>query len=123
MVNKIFLIAFIIIILDRLTKFIFFDSSSLNKGAAFSILQGYNWLFIFVALIVVITIFVKKDKKEHQLGMGFLLGGTIGNLIDRIFYSGVIDFISISIVPKFNISDVSNIIGTLLIIYVMNKSK
>ncbi len=123
MVNKIFLIALLIILIDRITKFFFFNSSSLNKGAAFSILQGYNWLFILVALIVIVTIFIQRNDKAYQVGMGFLLGGTIGNLIDRIFYQGVIDFISISIIPKFNLSDVSNIIGVLLIIYVMRQDE
>lgn len=121
MVNPVFLIALIIIILDRVTKFIFFNSSSINKGAAFSILQGYNWLFILVALIVIIYIFIKRNEKLYQIGMGFLLGGTIGNLIDRIFYDGVIDFITFLSIPKFNISDVSNIIGALLIVYIMNQ--
>ena len=122
MVNKTFIIALIILILDRLTKFFFFENSSLNKGAAFSILQGYIWLFILVAVIVIIFIFLKRNEKPYQLGMGFLLGGTIGNLIDRIIYGGVIDFITFLSIPQFNISDVSNIIGALLIIYVMNKN-
>lgn len=122
MVNKTFLIAFIIIILDRIAKLIFFNSSSLNKGAAFSVLQGYNWLFILVAVIVIIYIFIKRNEKQYQIGMGFLLGGTIGNLIDRMFYNGVIDFISFLSIPKFNISDVSNIIGALLMIYMMKKN-
>ena len=122
MVNKTFLIALIIIILDRVAKLIFFDNSSLNKGAAFSILPGFNWLFILVALIVIVYIFIKRNEEPYQIGMGFLLGGTIGNLIDRIFYDGVIDFISFLSIPKFNISDVSNIIGALLIIYMMNQN-
>jgi len=116
MVNKTFLIAFIIIILDRVAKLIFFDNSSLNKGAAFSILPGFNWLFILVALIVIVYIFIKRNEVLYQIGMGFLLGGTIGN------YDGVIDFISFLSIPKFNISDVSNIIGALFIIYMMNNN-
>ncbi len=122
MVNKVFLIAFIIFILDRLTKFIFLDNSKLNKGAAFNLLPGQNWLFILVAVIVIVYIILKRDLKEYQLGMGFLLGGTIGNLFDRIFYKGVIDFISIYIIPTFNLADLANIIGALTIIYVMEKN-
>lgn len=122
MVNKVFLIAFIIFILDRLTKFIFFNNSKLNKGAAFNLLPGQNWLFISVAVVVIIYIILKKDLKNYQLGMGFLLGGTISNLFDRIFYNGVIDFISIYIIPTFNLADVANIIGALIIIYVMEKN-
>jgi signal peptidase II len=119
MVNKTFLIAFIIIILDRITKFVFFDSSKINSGAAFNILPGWNWLFIVVALAVSIYIINHRNYKEYQLGMGLLLGGTLGNLIDRIFYTGVIDFISISIIPTFNISDLANVLGAIIIIYTM----
>ncbi|MAF50998.1 MAG: hypothetical protein CMH64_02800 [Nanoarchaeota archaeon] len=121
MVSKVFLIAFLVIIIDRITKFIFFESSSINKGAAFSILQGYTWLFILAAVIVTIIIIMSRNEKQYQLGMGFLLGGTIGNLIDRLVYSGVIDFIKISIIPSFNVADFSNVLGALLIIYKMYK--
>tara|TARA_Y100000310_G_C20593734_1_gene769430 strand:+ start:1050 stop:1418 length:369 start_codon:yes stop_codon:yes gene_type:complete len=120
MVNKLFLIAFLIIVIDRISKFLFSDISTLNKGAAFGILPGYNWLFIAVAIIVIIFILYHFENKEYQIGMGFLLGGTIGNLIDRVFYAGVIDFISILMIPTFNISDVANIIGALLLIHAMH---
>jgi signal peptidase II len=121
MVNKLFIISLIVIILDRITKFIFFDSSKLNKGAAFSILQGWKWLFVLAAIAVIIFIILNRNNKNYQLGMGFLLGGTIGNLIDRLFYDGVIDFISIYIIPRFNLADVSNVIGAVILIYAMKK--
>ena len=120
--NKVFLIAFTVFIIDRATKLIFFDSSSLNTGAAFSILQGYIWLFILIAVIVSLVIIFYRNETKYQLGMGILLGGTLGNLIDRIFYGGVIDFIRIYTIPLFNLADVSNIIGALMIIYIMYKN-
>lgn len=121
MVNFVFIIASIVVITDRITKYIFFENSSLNKGAAFGILQGYNWLFISIAIVVIIAVIMHRNNKDYILGMGLILGGTLGNLIDRIFYSGVIDFISLSIVPSFNIADLANTIGAVLIIYEMHK--
>ena len=48
--------------------------------------------------------------------MGFLLGGTLSNLIDRIFYNGVIDYIHINLLNNvFNIADVANVIGALIL--------
>ena len=121
MVNLIFIIAFIVTLIDRVTKYVFFENSSLNKGAAFGILQGYNWLFISIAVMVIMAVIIYRNNKNYILGMGLLLGGTLGNLIDRIFYSGVIDFISLSIIPSFNIADLANTIGAILIIYEMHK--
>jgi len=123
MVNKIFIISLLIIIIDRITKFIFFENSRLNTGAAFSILKGFNWFLILVALIVIIVILFYRNEKKYQYGFGFLLGGTIANLIDRIFYKGVIDFISFYNIPSFNIADVSNITGAVLLLYIMIKEK
>ena len=121
MVNKVFSIAITIFIIDRILKVIFFNSSIINSGAAFNLFPGQNWLFILVALIVIIFIINHRNLKDYQIGMGLLLGGTLGNLIDRIYYSGVIDFISISIIPTFNIADLANIAGALLIISRMYK--
>jgi signal peptidase II len=122
MVNISFIIALIIIVLDRITKLIFLESSNLNKGAAFGILQGWQWLFILAAVIVVVVILKERNNKKYQIGMGLLLGGTVSNLIDRLYYQGVIDFISIFSIPNFNIADLSNVVGVMLIIYIMHKN-
>ena len=119
MVNwKIFLTAFIVLILDRITKIVFIDESVKNYGAAFSLFQGLNIFFIIVAAVVVGLIIYYNNVKNFNLalGMGFVLGGALGNMIDRIFYHGVIDFIRIWIFPVFNLADVFNLIGGLILI-------
>lgn len=120
MVNwKIFLVAFVVLILDRITKIAFIDDSVKNFGAAFSLFQGLNIFFIIVAAMVIGLIIYYNNIKNFNLalGMGFVLGGALGNMIDRIFYKGVIDFIRIWIFPVFNLADVFNLIGGLIIIY------
>ena len=127
MVNKLFLIAIFVVLIDRISKiflkdvdYLFFKSS-INKGAAFSLLQGWNLFLIIFAVFVIILIIYYRNFSE-QLALGLLLGGTIGNLIDRVMLKGVIDFVSIWIFPVFNLADVANVIGGILLIkYFMKK--
>ena len=121
MVKRLFLIAFFVILIDRISKIIFRDAdffifkSSINKGAAFSILQGWNLFLIIFAIFVIFLIIYYRNFSE-KIALGLLLGGTIGNLIDRIMLEGVIDFISIWIFPVFNLADVANVIGGVILI-------
>jgi len=121
MVKKLFLIAFFVILFDRISKIIFRNidffifKSSINKGAAFSLLQGWNLFLIVFAVFVIILILYYRNFSE-QIALGLLLGGTISNLIDRILLKGVIDFISIWIFPVFNLADIANVIGGILLI-------
>ncbi|MDP1729120.1 MAG: signal peptidase II [archaeon] len=115
--GKLILIAFIIIVLDQLSKFYAKHNWDyvINYGASFSILQGYRWLFIIVAILVIFLIFYYNEKK-YLLAFGFILGGTIGNLIDRVFLGYVIDFVDIKIIPIFNVADIANTVGAILLL-------
>lgn len=121
MVKRCFLIAFFVVLIDRVSKIIFIDfdygfiKGSINKGAAFSILQGWNLFLIFFAICVIFLIIHYRNFKE-QAALGLLLGGTVGNLIDRIMLKGVVDFIAIWFLPVFNFADVANVIGGFLLI-------
>lgn len=121
--------ALIIVVIDQLTKLFFskysfwiFDYST-NHGAAFGILQGYRFLFIIASVIAIgVIIYLGKTvKKYYALPLGLLLGGIIGNLIDRIFLGYVRDFIGVGFWPTFNIADAANTIAALLIIYYLIK--
>ena len=121
MVNwKVFFTGFLVLFIDRITKNIFFEDSVRNYGAAFSLLQGLNVLFIIVAIAVICLIIYYSNKIRNvniQIAMGFVLGGALSNMIDRVIYGGVIDFIKIWMMPVFNLADVFNVIGGLTIIY------
>lgn len=92
-----------------------------NRGAAFGIFYGQRWFLLLIGLLVVVFIYyfhlkVKKDELM-QTALGFILGGSLGNLIDRSVRGYVIDYIDIRIWPVFNFADIMIDIGVLLIIY------
>ena len=124
MVKKLFIISFLIVVIDRIFKIYFLENDffifkySLNTGAAFGLFQGWNNFLILFSIIVVLFILYHRKNSKLEIGMAFLLGGTLSNLIDRIFFHGVVDYIHIDFLNNvFNIADVANIIGALILAY------
>ena len=138
------LISILIILSDQLFKYIIeIDNFKLldkeliiftivkvkNYGAAFNIFDG-NRVFLsftsFVFSILLIYLLIRKNETKNidLYSYTFLLGGTIGNGIDRIFKGYVIDFINLNFInfPVFNIADISINIGFILILYSLVKS-
>lgn len=126
--KKILLIALSVIILDQLTKFFvknFFNYKK-NYGAVFGLLEGQTLIFIIVALMVVFyLLYLSKEVYQSELtwAFGFLLGGTIGNLIDRLYLGYVIDFIDLKLWPTFNIADMFNVFGALILAFYLLRRK
>ena len=145
--NRFYYILFsmLIILTDQLTKYLIkINHTTLinndlilfsidyvkNYGAAFNIFSGSR---IFLSTIsIVITLFLlyfilnKKDIRNLDLlSYSFILGGTIGNGIDRITKGYVLDFINLNFInfPVFNIADISINIGLIIIIYGLIKYK
>jgi signal peptidase II len=108
-----------------------------NKGAAFSFLSqagGWQrWFFIVLSTAISIALIVwlrqlKKDQRVLSAGIAFILGGAIGNLIDRGVYGHVIDFIQVYYKdfywPAFNLADSAITLGAgLLIVDIMIEHK
>jgi signal peptidase II len=98
-----------------------------NKGAAHGILQNMQWLFIsitIIALIVMIYVLIKSKSRWLSVALSILMGGAIGNLLDRIFRGSVVDFMDFYFgsydYAIFNLADSSVVIGTtLLAIYML----
>jgi len=93
-----------------------------NSGAGFGILQGFKNFFIVITIVIAIIIIIYHYKKEKSLllnlAAGFILGGAAGNLIDRIRWGYVIDYLDFRIWPVFNLADSSLVLGVgLLIVY------
>ncbi|MGB5959195.1 MAG: signal peptidase II [Coleofasciculaceae cyanobacterium] len=127
--NRFFWIAAVIsLILDQLTKYLVIQNLALNAtiplltnvfhftyvrntGAAFSLFQGsawLRWLSLFVSLgLVALAWFGPILNKLEQLGYGFILGGALGNGIDRFAYGYVVDFLDFRLIkfPVFNLAD------------------
>ena len=95
-----------------------------NTGAAWSILEGKTTLLVAVSLIMLVFVysmmFSFDEDKLSDTAFGLLFGGILGNLIDRIFYGFVRDFIAVRIFsynyPIFNIADAAIVIGVILLI-------
>lgn len=98
-----------------------------NRGAAWGMLQGQMWLFYIVTLVVIIGIlyYFHKEAKGQPLfaiSLMLLLGGAIGNFIDRLWRKEVVDFIDVLIpviqydFPIFNVADAALTVGVIVII-------
>ncbi|GKU82400.1 signal peptidase II [Niallia sp. NCCP-28] len=140
-----YIIALFVIIADQLTKWlvvknmklgesieviqnVFYITSHRNAGAAWGILQGKMAFFYIITSVVIVGIcyFIQttaKGKIMYGISLGLILGGAIGNFIDRIRHQYVVDFINTYIFsydfPIFNIADSSLVIGVILLLIVM----
>lgn len=94
-----------------------------NYGAAFSILQNkqtFLILFTSVAMLAIVAYVIKEKSKllsAEVAALAFIVGGGIGNLVDRVTHGYVVDFINIYVLPVFNVADMSVCIGSALLIY------
>lgn len=103
-------------------KNIFHLTLVFNRGAAFGMLKTHVSLFIAVgiAAAVFIIYYIPRIKSEDVYGkitLSLLLGGILGNLIDRIRFGHVIDFLDFRIWPVFNIADSAITIATALLCF------
>ena len=100
-----------------------------NNGVAFGLLKEFNLsilvaVSLFCSLFILYTILIKKPKSRLLLLALFLiLSGAIGNIVDRITYGYVLDFIDLRIWPVFNIADSAITIGALLVVVYLFKTK
>ena len=135
--KKIYIYAFIFFLIDLISKvlvtnikiktpyevvrnFFYIDIVS-NKGAAFSLLPGGTVLFIIIGLGVLIYIdrtIVKEAR--YSVPVSLVIGGILGNMLDRILYGEVLDFLSFKLgpiyFPIFNLADTFICIGVFLLI-------
>jgi len=134
-------VALPIIALDQLTKYIvktnmplgqsfpesgFFHFTYVqNTGAAFSIFREHTYLLSIFSIIGIIllhfivfylsTRFAFLRSLSARVSLGLIMGGTVGNLIDRLSYSYVIDFIDVDFFATFNVADAGISVGAVLL--------
>jgi signal peptidase II len=97
-----------------------------NRGAAFGILQNKLWLLAIVTMLVIggmifYLVKYKPNSKILRVAMAMIISGAIGNLIDRIYYKYVVDFIlvhykDVYYFPTFNVADILVSVGTFFLI-------
>ena len=139
------LLSVIIIVLDQYTKYLAFQhlvlgmprrilpffnfTLAFNTGAAFSFLHragGWQvWFFALLAVVICVALliwFAKLDKQQNLLACGIvcIIGGAIGNVIDRLYHGFVIDFLDFHLGvwhwPVFNIADSAIVLGVCLVL-------
>lgn len=138
-------IAALVFLLDRATKLLVVDyiplgssvdagpisiSHIVNTGTAFGLFNGagglFSLFFIVAALTVSVYLVVKHQTFEKRLqpALGLVLGGALGNVVDRFVYGAVVDFIDVHFWPVFNIADAAITVAiVLLVILEWKKSK
>lgn len=111
-----------------------------NEGAAWGLLSGYGGLLAGIALVALYAIYrfrhsLELNKRPMQFAFGILIGGIIGNLIDRLVHGHVIDFLDFHFpftipwvlptgrYPSFNIADCGIVVGTFLYILLSFRSE
>jgi len=136
-------IAGLIVICDQITKYAVFSNIKMghlipvinnffyithveNYGAAWSMFQGGRYFFIVVTIITTIGIilYIRKSRQSLiNLSLSFVLGGAVGNLIDRVVKGGVTDFLEFHfgsyIFPVFNVADIFVVVGTFLLAFLI----
>lgn len=97
-----------------------------NTGAAFSMMEGFRGFLIilpFLMILAAIIFMFIKRKTGHPLlltSVALIAGGGIGNLIDRVIYGYVVDFLDFRVFPIFNAADIFVCVGCgLLVLYVL----
>ena len=98
-----------------------------NSGAAFGLFQGQSFLLTIIALVGVSALLLYAYLFHHKfpflgnrlgkLALGLVLGGTVGNLIDRINIGYVTDFINFNLWPAFNIADSAIFVGIIMLAF------
>ena len=132
---------FLVVLLDRLTKIFFTkilgEGESLpvirnvlhmtlihNTGIAFGLFKGQDFVFVVVPVIAIVLLVYNiyyykynngKLSYPYIVAISLILGGAIGNLVDRIWYGHVIDFIDFRVWPVFNIADSAITVGAFII--------
>ena len=143
--EKIIVYSFYILLIDQISKFIIFTTLDFggskniipnllnftlvkNKGAAFSLFNNSIILLTIISILaslLLITIILKSPPKSYwnSIGLAYLLGGTVGNGIDRLFKGYVIDFIELIPIdfPIFNVADIS--INIAIICFIIDTTK
>lgn len=123
-----------VLFLDQLSKFFILREMSFNQsiplipsvfhltlvgntGIAFGLFKGNSGVFVLAGLLILFWIYRsvwKNSRKDSWIsfGLGLVLGGAVGNLIDRLRYGYVVDFLDFRVWPVFNVADLFISMGT-----------
>lgn len=135
--KKYFLLTVSIVFFDQLTKFLvlnfggfeicrFFNIEYItNTGASFGMFQGWSSLLAWLGVIMMGLIIYNFDKIQKQMYLPWMviIAGIIGNTIDRFLWGHVVDFLSFSFWPAFNVADMAITLGVAWLIVKMIRNQ
>lgn len=131
-----FIVIASVIFLDQITKFLavrflqlntpviliknfLYLSLVHNRGAAFGLFQNRLFIFVLISIFAIVLILHNLRNKQNsfifKLSLSLILGGSIGNLIDRLRFGFVIDFLDLRVWPVFNLADSAITIAAILL--------
>ena len=96
----------------------------LNTGSAFGLFSGFTNLLIIASIVGIGVVLYYFQKQEitviwYRLSIGLIVGGALGNLVDRLKDGAVVDFISVGWWPAFNVADSSISVGMVLLVLIL----
>ena len=133
-----FLPALLVVALDQLSKFLVRANMSLgqslpsdgivrltyvtNTGGVFGRFAGYTLPLVLAGAAGVVAIlfcyyYLASQKRLLSIGLGLILGGSVGNMVDRLCFGWVTDFMDIGSWPVFNLADLAGVVGISIIAY------
>lgn len=110
---------FLFIFLDQFLKYLIRLQNGFyicNKGAAFGIPVPSFIIWIAAGIVLLFLLIFKKKLNQHFLCWSLFLAGITSNLIDRLFFGCVIDFIDLKFWPIFNLADVFIVVGSVFLL-------
>ena len=135
-------VAGLTLVIDRISKWVVMDSLKpgeswnpvaalerwvsltyvTNTGAAFGLFPDHGVIFMVIAVVVIAAIIfyyrhLPGEQWLIQISLGLQLGGALGNLVDRLRYGHVIDFIDFKVWPVFNVADSSIFVGVVILAF------
>jgi len=141
----IYIIGLISVIIDQVTKYIvshnmhfhqsipviknvFHITNIRNSGMAFGLFRGANPVLIVISIIVIIFIIVFEKRITaksvlERVCLGLILGGAVGNLIDRVLRGYITDFFDFRVFPIFNVADSSVFVGAVILFFIYVRKK
>lgn len=142
MKKKIFIFSILFFVVDQISKLVLnnvlvlgksytiinnflYITKVYNEGVSFSMFSGHRLLIIFVSLMIMIFLYFYmqkfKENTKNMIAFSMVFGGLFGNLLDRVIYGYVIDFIDFYIIgynyPTFNLADKFIFIGVAILLY------
>lgn len=139
-----FFIAFLTIITDQSIKYLvrtkinlngsieviknhFFITHITNSGSSFGMFSGYNLALLIIGIVFVSLIIYNRKEfcidKLSSFATGLIIGGAIGNILDRILFGHVTDYLNFLFWPVFNMADSCITVGVMILLYLTIKKK